>query len=93
MVLNDTGFGPKAVKVIAEMVLSMPEVSHLELTKNNLKDEGALILAQVFEMAHHLVHVDLRANEIGNDGFLNLCTAIGHSPSITSALLGNTHSM
>lgn len=52
-------FGIESIKVITHLILNDLDVSHLELSKNHIGDEGIIILSECLAKNSTIIHLDL----------------------------------
>ena len=81
--------GIQSAKEIASILAVKNEIVHIDLSKNNLRDEGADEILRKVKLSTTIIHLDLSQNSISPVGakkvFKNL---IGHT-SVISLNMGN----
>ncbi|XP_042988375.1 RAN GTPase-activating protein 1 isoform X1 [Carya illinoinensis] len=71
----------KAASSLAACIAAKQYLTKLNLSENELKDEGASVLSKALEMGlHHLNEVDLSTNSIRRVGARLLAQAVVHKP-------------
>lgn len=71
----------KAAASLAACIAAKQFLTMLNLSENELKDEGAILISQVLEVGHsQLNEVDLSANQIRRAGARVLAQAVVHKP-------------
>lgn len=74
----------KAAPVLASCIASKQSLAKLNLAENELKDEGAILIAKALEEGHgELCEVDLSTNMIRRAGARCLAQAVASKPGLT----------
>ena len=66
--LKDSGLGCHSAKRIGEIIKNTNYFAYIDLGKNNLKDQGAVILVKYLKKSINVVHLDISSNEITCEG-------------------------
>ena len=82
--LKESGLGLASAKKIGEIMKNNQEFAYLNLSKNNLKDEGGLILVKSLKKSMNLVHLDISSNEISAEGSENIIKELENHNSLAS---------
>ncbi|MFU7500167.1 MAG: hypothetical protein ACJBCI_00340 [Candidatus Tisiphia sp.] len=75
-------------KEILEAIIENP-ISELDLSSNNLGDNGAKVVAGIIQNSTELRHLDLSNNKIGSEGMGALSSAFDHNKTVTDLDLSN----
>lgn len=75
--ISDNNIGDAGVKYLTECMCTMKQLTHLDLTRNNITDEGTKYLLNMFERTNRpacttLEELDISANPISDNGFRNI---------------------
>jgi len=81
--------GDKMAEVLAQILITNPKISTLELEKNDLSDSGAVILSKGLPKTTSLVHLKLSGNRISNIGARYIFGALSKNCSVTCLDLGS----
>lgn len=76
--ISNNNLSDESIKYLAECICTLKQLTFLDLSFNNITDEGVRILISIFEKSNRpicqlLDHIDLSSNPIANDGFINVC--------------------
>ena len=69
------------------------DIVHVDLSKNNLQDAGAELLANVVQNHTSMIHLDLSQNNISPNGAKKVFKALTKNISIISLKIGNTENI
>ncbi|RVE50626.1 hypothetical protein evm_004750 [Chilo suppressalis] len=77
VMVSDNNIGDDGVKYLADCLCTMKQLTHLDISKNNITAEGTKLLLNIFEKAMRpvcqvLEDLDISANPIADDGFRNV---------------------
>ena len=87
--LDQRGVTQRDVEDIVPVLLALPHLQSLKLSKNCLGDAPMTALAPVLQAHSALQLMDLSANDIGDSGAVAIARALAGSSSITSLDLSN----
>jgi hypothetical protein len=59
LVLRDLNLGVNAAKELVSILLVNEKIAHLDLSKNNLQDEGMILLMKSVSQNDSIVHLNL----------------------------------
>ena len=82
--LSDSFFGINSVKFLTEILFNTERISRLNLSKNNIGDEGAILLINSLKDSQSLVSLDISSNSISHKGGSILFTTFVHQQSIVN---------
>ncbi len=78
------GIAKNVARVLRNLVKVNRKMTHLDLRKNVLGDEGLAEIALALRCSASLVHIDLSSNDLGAKGGSQLFKALAANDSITS---------
>eukprot|EP01012_Entosiphon_sulcatum_P022744 TRINITY_DN27735_c0_g1_i1.p1 TRINITY_DN27735_c0_g1~~TRINITY_DN27735_c0_g1_i1.p1 ORF type:complete len:1123 (+),score=337.23 TRINITY_DN27735_c0_g1_i1:119-3487(+) len=81
----------KSVKTLARALRMNTVVTRVDLSHNNVGNQGAAALADVLKANHVLTAMDLSYNAVGNRGSKDLAEALGVNRSLSSLNLDNNN--
>lgn len=67
-VMKEAGLSYRSAKVIGDIIKNSSYFAYVDLSKNSLKDFGAIKLVRQLALSSSIVHLDLSSNEISNEG-------------------------
>lgn len=74
--ISDNNIGDAGVKYLTECMCTMKHLTHLDISRNNITEDGTKILLSLFEKPNRpclsLEELDLSANAIADNGFRNI---------------------
>lgn len=82
--LKEAGLGLKSAETIGKLLKNNPNFAFFDFSKNNLKDEGTLLLMKHLKKSFSLVHLDLSSNEISAEGCELILMELVRHPSLVS---------
>ena len=82
--LSDSFFGINSVKFLTDILFNTERISRLNLSKNNIGDEGAILLINSLKDSQSLVSLDISSNSISHKGGSILFTTFVHQQSIVN---------
>ena len=82
--LSDSFFGINSVKFLADILYNTDRISRLNLSKNNIGDEGAILLINSLKDSQSLISLDISSNSISHKGGSILFTTFVHQQSIVN---------
>lgn len=82
--MQEFGLGLEASKVIGEILRANTSFARIELSRNVLRDAGAITLVKMLMRSPHIVHLDISSNDISPDGTAAVIRKIATHPSIVS---------
>ena len=88
-IFRDCGFGLQSCKVLQRLI-SMNKISHLDLRKNYLGNDGLQILVKGIKCTTSLVHIDIGSNDITFQGANFLFTSITNHSTLCSVNIANS---
>lgn len=80
--------GINSAKVLA-ILIQENDISHLQVNRNQINDNGVEILSRVLQINKSLIHVDLAQNELSSNGALFLFDALQKNESVISLDMGS----
>jgi hypothetical protein len=80
--------GVNFAKVFGELLSFGLDVSHVNLSRNRLKDEGIKLLAKNLMVNKTIIHLDISQNEISHRGAEELFERLSSNESIISIDVG-----
>ena len=83
-VMSESGLGSKCAKVIGEILRNNPNYAFLDLSKNSIKDAGAVDLLNNIRKSYHIVHLDISSNDITPEGSKIILDMLEKNQSIIS---------
>ena len=87
--LNNFAIGLNCTKEVMRVV---PRIAHLDLSNNNLGDEGVILLTRALVKENStVIHLDISGNAITQIGFKHLLSALTPLTSIISLILGGNN--
>lgn len=66
--MSESGIGCKSAKVIGNILKNNPNFAFINLSKNTIKDVGALELFVCLKNCAHIAHIDISSNDITPEG-------------------------
>lgn len=66
--LQEQNMSVNCANYITKILLNNDYFTHLELSKNNFRDRGCIILSEALLRNDSIIHVDLSSNDIGEEG-------------------------
>ncbi|CDW82527.1 UNKNOWN [Stylonychia lemnae] len=87
--LSDMGLGVNFSNVMAHFLRQGKEFSHLDLSRNKLRDDGVKILSKYLVANRSIIHLDLSQNEITHKGSQELFLQLASNVSIISLDVGS----
>ena len=81
--------GPQAAEEIANILAVNRNIVHVDLSKNNLQDQGVEALISVIESNSSIIHLDLAQNNISAKGAKKVFKGLANSESLISLNIGN----
>lgn len=91
--LKESGLGLSSAKTLGNLLKNNPNFAFFDFSKNNLKDEGSLLLLKNLKKSISLVHLDLSSNEISAEGSESILLEIVNHPSLVSLNLSSHEGM
>lgn len=78
IMVSDNGIGDDGVKYLTECISTLKQLNHLDISCNNITNEGVKTLLSAFEKAVRpicplLEYLDISSNPIQDEGFRNTC--------------------
>jgi Ran GTPase-activating protein (RanGAP) involved in mRNA processing and transport len=87
-VMKESGLGQHSAAAIGK-VLRTTAFAYVELGRNSIGNEGAVLLVREIKNSQTIAHLDLSNNEIGPEGFENIARILARHPSIVSVDLSS----
>jgi Ran GTPase-activating protein (RanGAP) involved in mRNA processing and transport len=77
VMISDNSIGDDGVKYLAECLCTLKQLTHLDISRNNITVEGTKLLLNIFEKAIRpvcqvLEELDVSSNPIADNGFRNI---------------------
>lgn len=69
------------------------KISTLDLSKNNLRDEGIIILSETLKQFPSLIHLAVANNEITLKGLEKLCSSLKSNSTLINLDLSNSDAL
>ena len=85
--------GPTAAKEIANILAVNTDIAHVDLSKNNLQDEGLESLMRVIKNNTSIIHLDLTQNNITTRGAKKAFKSLTSNFSLISLRIGNVENV
>lgn len=82
--MSESGIGSKSAKVIGNILKNNTNYAFINLSKNTIKDSGALELFTCLKNSMHIVHLDISSNEITPEGGKVLLKMLETNESLVS---------
>lgn len=82
--MSEAGLGSKCAKVIGEILRNNSNFSYIDLSKNSIKDSGAIDLLKSLKKSLFIVHLDISSNDITPEGSKIILEMIENSQSLVS---------
>jgi Ran GTPase-activating protein (RanGAP) involved in mRNA processing and transport len=91
--LRENGLGPHSAKAIGEALRNNQHFAYVDLAKNFLRDEGALVLMRMLKKSTSIVHIDLSSNDITSEGSEQCISELQTHQSLISLNLSSHEGM
>lgn len=83
IMISDNNLGDDSIKCLSECMCTMKQLTHLDISRNNITAKGVGILLQMFEKATRTIcqtleHLDLSGNPITDDGLNHVLKLTEH---------------
>ncbi|XP_063382703.1 tonsoku-like protein [Cydia fagiglandana] len=83
IMISDNNLGDDGVKYLTDCMCTMKQLTHLDISRNNITAEGARILTQMFDKASRPVcqlldFLDISSNPITDEGFKHILKLTQH---------------
>ena len=82
--LRESGIGISTASALGEIMKTSSYFAYLDLSKNLLKDFGAVRLASSLQSSLTIVHLDISSNEISPEGARDVFIKLANHPSLAS---------
>ena len=82
--IRESGLGSNSAQKIGEIIKNNNYFAYIDLSKNALKDEGAMILLRSIKKSMSIVHLDISSNEITAEGSQGIINELTHHNSLAS---------
>ena len=93
LVLQGFSLGPAAAQEIASILAVNADIAHVDLSKNNLQDEGLDSLMRVIKNNTSIIHLDLTQNNITTRGAKKAFKSLASNLSLISLRIGNVENV
>lgn len=88
--MREQGLGENSAAVLGQILAGNDHFSHLDLSRNNLGNEGLeKLLLRGLKMNCSLVHLDLGSNDITCEGAISLFRSLESHSSLSSLVIAN----
>ncbi|XP_028171929.1 LOW QUALITY PROTEIN: tonsoku-like protein [Ostrinia furnacalis] len=83
VMISDNNIGDDGLKYLSDCLCTMKQLTHLDISRNNITAEGTKHLLNIFEKAtrpicQSLEEIDISANPISDEGFRNIVKISQH---------------
>jgi hypothetical protein len=93
LVLKDLHLGINAAKEIVSILEVNEKIAHLDLSKNNLHDEGMVLLMKSICQNDSIVHLNLSQNSISPDGAAKMFKYLSTNHALISLDFSNNENI
>jgi Leucine-rich repeat (LRR) protein len=71
------------IEEFIKVIKNCPMLEKLDLQRNNINTEGAIMIAKGLRKCHKLLHIDLYINKIGNKGAIKITKLLKYCPQLS----------
>jgi Ran GTPase-activating protein (RanGAP) involved in mRNA processing and transport len=87
--MSDSGIGTITAKTIGDILKNNPNFAYVDLSKNTIKDTGAIDLVKKIRKSFFVVHLNLSSNDITPEGSKTILSLLHKNESLVSLNLSS----